>query len=70
MPILIFIHLICLSNKNPYNSMFTFLETIIYIVSLREYNHELVNKLRELKFGVTTYEGEGINKEKRYKLKF
>ena len=37
-------------------------------VNLREYNQELVNKLRELKFGVTTYEGEGINKEKRYKL--
>ena len=37
-------------------------------VNLREYNQELVNNLRELKFGVTTYEGEGINKEKRYKL--
>lgn len=37
-------------------------------VNLREYNQELVNKLREFKFGVTSYEGEGINKEKRYKL--
>ena len=37
-------------------------------VNLTKYNEELVNKLRELRFGVTVYEGEGINKEKRYKL--
>ena len=37
-------------------------------VNLTNYNETLINKLRELKFGVTTYEGEGINKEKRYKL--
>lgn len=37
-------------------------------VNLTNYNEDLVKKLRELKFGVTTYEGEGINKEKRYKL--
>jgi UPF0316 protein ABC1774 len=37
-------------------------------VNLIRNNEELVNKLRELKFGVTSYEGEGINKEKRYKL--
>ncbi|TGY41882.1 DUF2179 domain-containing protein [Clostridium sartagoforme] len=37
-------------------------------VNLTNYNEDLINKLRELRFGVTTYEGEGINKEKRYKL--
>lgn len=37
-------------------------------VNLTNYNESLINKLRELRFGVTTYEGEGINKEKRYKL--
>jgi len=37
-------------------------------VNLTNYNEGLINKLRELRFGVTTYEGEGINKEKRYKL--
>ena len=37
-------------------------------VNLTKYNEELVNKLRDLRFGVTVYEGEGINKEKRYKL--
>ena len=37
-------------------------------VNLTNYNEDLVKKLRELQFGVTIYEGEGINKEKRYKL--
>lgn len=37
-------------------------------VNLTDYNEDLVKTLRELKFGVTTYEGEGMNKEKRYKL--
>lgn len=37
-------------------------------VNLIKYNEELINKLRELHFGVTIYEGEGINKDKRYKL--
>ncbi|VYT81848.1 DUF2179 domain-containing protein [Clostridium tertium] len=37
-------------------------------VNLTNYNEDLINKLRELRFGVTTYEGEGINKEKRFKL--
>ena len=38
------------------------------ILLITNYNEGLINKLRELRFGVTTYEGEGINKEKRYKL--
>ncbi|MCF0147343.1 MAG: DUF2179 domain-containing protein [Clostridium sp.] len=37
-------------------------------VNLTNYNEDLVNKLRELHFGVTAYEGEGMKKEKRYKL--
>ncbi|WP_300382289.1 DUF5698 domain-containing protein [Clostridium sp.] len=37
-------------------------------VNLTSYNEDLVKKLRELQFGVTVYEGEGMNKEKRYKL--
>lgn len=37
-------------------------------VNLTKYNEDLINSLRELHFGVTIYEGEGINKEKRYKL--
>lgn len=37
-------------------------------VNLTRYNEALIDKLRELKFGVTCYEGEGMNKEKRYKL--
>ena len=34
-------------------------------VNLTNYNEDLINKLRELRFGVTTYEGEGINKRKK-----
>ena len=37
-------------------------------VNLTKYNEDLVKKLRELRFGVTIYEGEGINSDKRYKL--
>lgn len=37
-------------------------------VNLTSYNQELIDMLRSLKFGVTTYTGEGINKEKRYRL--
>lgn len=37
-------------------------------VNLTTYNESLINCLRDLNFGVTIYEGEGINKEKRYKL--
>lgn len=37
-------------------------------VNLTHYNEDLINKLRELRFGVTVYEGEGMKKEKRYKL--
>lgn len=37
-------------------------------VNLTNYNEDLINTLRNLKFGVTTYTGEGINKEKRYRL--
>lgn len=37
-------------------------------VNLTNYNESLINCLRDLNFGVTLYEGEGINNEKRYKL--
>jgi uncharacterized protein YebE (UPF0316 family) len=37
-------------------------------VNLTNYNQELIDRLRSLKFGVTIYTGEGINKEKRYRL--
>jgi uncharacterized protein YebE (UPF0316 family) len=37
-------------------------------VNLTKENKQLIHALRELKFGVTTYVGEGINHEKRYRL--
>lgn len=37
-------------------------------VNLKNENNNLTDKLRELKFGVTTYVGEGMNHEKRYRI--
>lgn len=37
-------------------------------VSMTNNNTELAHHLRNLKFGVTSFIGEGINKEKRYRL--
>lgn len=37
-------------------------------VNLTQNNTELINKLRDLKFGVTTYIGEGRNNEKRFRI--
>ncbi|MPQ45311.1 DUF2179 domain-containing protein [Clostridium tarantellae] len=37
-------------------------------VIVKEKNLDLIKKLRDLKFGVTTYVGEGINSECRYRI--